>query len=74
MIAPDLVADRLPAPQLGVDYVAIGTDMDGILPPSIIFDDYAEWPTIPAPLLARGVRANELGKVLGGNFAESLRR
>jgi hypothetical protein len=42
MIAPDLVADRLPAPQLGVDYVAVGTDMDGILPPSIIFDDYAE--------------------------------
>jgi hypothetical protein len=44
------------------------------LPPSIIFDDYAEWPTVPAPLLARGVRADELGKVLGDNFAESFRR
>jgi hypothetical protein len=44
MIAPDLVADRLPAPQFGVHHFSIGTDMDGILPPSIIFDDYAEWP------------------------------
>jgi membrane dipeptidase len=53
---------------VGIDHVAIGTDMNGVLPPYIIFDDYAEWPSIGASLLARGVRADELGKVLGGNF------
>jgi membrane dipeptidase len=58
---------------VGVDHVAIGTDMDGILPASIIFDDYVEWPTIPAALLARGVRADEVVKVLGGNFRRVFR-
>jgi membrane dipeptidase len=58
---------------VGVDHVAIGTDMDGILPASIIFDDYVEWPTIPAALLARGVRADEVAKVLGGNFRRVFR-
>jgi membrane dipeptidase len=53
---------------VGVDHVAIGTDMNGILPPYAIFEDYAEWPSIGASLLARGVRADELAKVLGGNF------
>ena len=53
---------------VGADHVAIGTDMDGILPPSIIFDDYAEWPSLPAMLLARGMRPGEVEKILGGNF------
>jgi membrane dipeptidase len=53
---------------VGADHVAIGTDMDGILPQSLIFDDYAEWPSIPAMLLARGVRPGEVEKILGGNF------
>jgi membrane dipeptidase len=53
---------------VGIDHVAIGTDMDGILPPYTIFDDYAEWPSIAASLLARGMPGDELGKVLGGNF------
>ena len=53
---------------VGADHVAIGTDMDGILPQSVILDDYAEWPSIPAMLLARGMRPAEVAKVLGGNF------
>lgn len=58
---------------VGIDHVAIGTDMDGILPPSIIFDDYAERPSIPAALLARGLHLEELVKVLGGTFSRVFR-
>ena len=40
---------------VGVDHVGVGTDMDGISPPAFVaYDDYAEWPSIGAALLARG--------------------
>jgi len=58
---------------VGVDHVAIGTDMDGVVQQSIIFDDYAEWPSIPASLLARGVSADDVAKILGGNFRRVFR-
>ena len=51
---------------LGVDHVAIGTDMDFTFKASVA--DYADWPLIPAALLARGMHANEVAKVMGGNF------
>ena len=50
---------------VGADHVAIGTDMDGILPQSVIFDDYAEWPSpgvspgSPRPGRARDEPAKE---------------
>lgn len=54
---------------IGPDHVGIGTDMDGILPASFAtFDDYAEWPTIPEALLARGFAPTDVVKVMGGNF------
>jgi membrane dipeptidase len=52
---------------IGVDHVGIGTDMDGI-PVGPVFTDYAEWPSIPAALLARGYRPEDVIKVMGGNF------
>ena len=58
---------------VGVDHVAIGTDMDGVVRQSIIFDDYAAWPSIPASLLARGVSADDVAKILGGNFRRVFR-
>lgn len=57
---------------VGVDHVGIGTDMDGI-PVGPLFTDYAEWPSIPAALLARGYRAEEVAKVMGGNFVRVLK-
>jgi membrane dipeptidase len=51
---------------LGVDHVAIGTDMDANYLP--VFGDYADWPLIPAALLARGLRETDVAKVMGGNF------
>ena len=54
---------------VGVDHVGIGTDMDGISPPSFLaWDDYREWPSIGAALLARGRSREDIAKVLGGNF------
>ncbi|MGH2627822.1 MAG: dipeptidase, partial [Anaerolineales bacterium] len=57
---------------VGVDHVGIGTDMDGI-PIGSVFSDYAEWPSIPAALLARGYRSEDVVKVMGGNFVRVLR-
>jgi membrane dipeptidase len=54
---------------VGVDHVGIGTDMDGISPASFVaWDDYREWPSIGAALLARGHSRADVAKVLGGNF------
>ena len=54
---------------VGADHVGVGTDMDGLSPASFAsFDDYAEWPSIGAALLARGHSREDVAKVLGGNF------
>ena len=54
---------------VGVDHVGVGTDMDGISPPSFVsFTDYSEWPSIGAALLARGRSREDVAKVMGGNF------
>jgi len=55
-------------------HVGLGTDMDGISPPSFVaFDDYAEWPSVTAGLLARGYSREEVAKVSGGNFLRLFR-
>jgi len=51
---------------VGVDHVAIGTDMDANFAP--VFANYRGWPLIPAALLARGMGEADLAKVVGGNF------
>ncbi len=51
---------------VGVDHVAIGTDMDANFMP--VFADYAQWPLIPAALLARGLMEADVAKIMGGNF------
>ena len=59
---------------VGVDHVGIGTDMDGISPPSFVaFDDYSEWPSVTAALLARGYSGEDVAKVAGGNFLRLYR-
>jgi len=55
---------------VGVDHVAIGTDMDANYMP--VFADYADWPLIPAALLARGLHEPEVAKIMGGNFLRVL--
>ncbi len=51
---------------VGVDHVAIGTDMDANYMP--VFSDYADWPLIPAALLAQGMHEPEVAKVMGGKL------
>jgi membrane dipeptidase len=51
---------------VGIDHVAIGTDMDANFKP--VFRSYRDWGLIPAALLARGMREDEAAKVMGANF------
>ena len=50
---------------VGIDHVAIGTDMDANYKP--VFTDYRDWGSLPAALLARGLSEAETAKVMGGN-------
>jgi membrane dipeptidase len=54
------------ADAVGIDHVAIGTDMDANLRP--VLRSYRDWGLIPAALLARGMREAEIAKIMGGNF------
>jgi len=58
---------------VGIDYVGIGTDMDGI-GPSAIFTSYARWPSLTEALLDHGYHADEVGKILGGNARRVFQR
>jgi membrane dipeptidase len=51
---------------VGIDHVAIGTDMDANFKP--VLRSYRDWGLIPAALLARGLRDDEAAKIMGGNF------
>jgi len=58
---------------VGVDHVAVGTDMDGIPFQFCTFDNYSEWPSIATALLARGYGRADVAKVMGGNVVRVLR-
>jgi len=60
------------ADAVGIDHVAVGTDMDGIPFQVATFDDYSEWPSIAAALLARGYGRADVANVLGGNVVRVL--
>lgn len=57
---------------VGIDHVALGTDMDGI-GPSAIFTSYARWPSLTAALLDHGYKRTDVAKVLGGNAQRVFR-
>ncbi len=54
------------ADTVGVDHVAIGTDMDGNYKP--VLTDYADFPVLAGALLVRGMNEREVAAILGGNF------
>jgi membrane dipeptidase len=56
---------------VGIDHVAIGTDMDANYRP--VFQSYRDWSLIPAALLARGMSEAEAAKIMGGNFLRVFR-
>ena len=57
---------------VGVDHVAIGTDMDANYRP--VLASYADFALVPQLLTARGVSAAETDKILGTNFLDLFRR
>lgn len=58
---------------VGVDYVGLGSDFDGIsLPPQQLFD-VTTYPLITKELMARGYSKKEIRKILGGNFLRVLK-
>jgi len=50
-----------------VDHVGIGTDMSGLTAPPT-FSSYRQLPDLAAALMARGFNADEMRKLLGGNY------
>jgi membrane dipeptidase len=57
---------------VGVDHVAIGTDLAGVSPRAALFTDWAEWPSIPAALLDRGFARQDVAKIMGANMRRLL--
>lgn len=56
---------------VGVDHVAIGTDLDANFRP--VLTDYRQFDELDDGLAARGLGADEIDRVLGGNAIELIR-
>lgn len=53
---------------VGIDYVALGSDFDGIETTPIGLEDVSKFPALTLRLLERGYSQQDLEKILGGNF------
>ena len=53
---------------VGVDYVGLGSDFDGIEAPPAELTDVTKYPLVTKGLLERGYSKKEIGNILGGNF------
>lgn len=52
---------------IGVDHVAIGSDMEGGI--DEVFADYVTYPKVVESLLAKGLSVSDVAKIVGGNHA-----
>ena len=57
---------------VGVEHVGLGTDMNGLVGPST-FDSYRDLPALADALLRRGFGADDVRRILGGNYARVFR-
>ena len=71
----DLVIDHIEyvINLVGVDYVGIGSDFDGILQPPQQLADVTAYPLITKALLEKGYKQNDINKILGGNILRVLK-
>jgi membrane dipeptidase len=53
---------------VGIDYVGIGSDFDGIETTPFGLEDASKFPYLTQKLLERGYSAEDVFKILGGNF------
>ena len=58
---------------VGVDYVGLGSDFDGIESPPQQLDDVTSYPLITKALLEKGYSKKDVTKILGGNFLRVLK-
>lgn len=58
---------------VGVDYVGIGSDFDGIELTPLKMDDVTSYPLITKALLEKGYRKKDITKILGGNLIRVLK-
>ena len=58
---------------VGVDYVGLGSDFDGIPLAPLGLDDVSSYPLITEALVTRGYSAEEIHKILGGNLLRVLK-
>ena len=58
---------------VGVDYVGIGSDFDGIESSPKELDDVTKYPLITKALVDKGYSKKEITKILGGNFLRVLK-
>ena len=57
---------------VGVDYVGLGSDFDGINLTPQQLDDVTDYPLITKALVERGYSKKDIDKILGGNFLRVL--
>lgn len=53
---------------VGVDYVGLGGDFDGISITPKVLTDVTKYPEITKELVKRGYSEKDIDKILGGNF------
>ncbi len=58
---------------VGVDYVGLGSDFDGIVSPPQQLDDVTTYPLITKALFEKGYSIPDIDKILGGNFIRVLK-
>ena len=58
---------------VGVDYVGLGSDFDGINLTPQRLDDVTDYPLITKALAERGYSKKDIYKILGGNFLRVLK-
>jgi membrane dipeptidase len=58
---------------VGVDYVGIGSDFDGIYQPPKHLDDVTTYPNITKALVEKGYSDTDIYKILGGNLLRVLK-
>ncbi len=58
---------------VGVDYVGLGSDFDGIECAPLGLDDVSMYPLITKALVHRGYNKEDITKILGGNFLRVLK-
>ncbi len=61
------------AKSVGVDFVGIGSDFDGVSCVPAGLEDVSQWPNLTRALLEEGYSTGEVHKILGGNMVRFMK-